>query len=330
MNQRTNIVPPEVEYHRVLAGEKRRIGRGILAIALLTGGMSIFGLIFVVAAAAIDAATGASGGPSYSPLIHTAGLASVALLIPWSMFIQRWLYGVKGPSLHSVISRFRFDIFGRSLLFIMPMWLVAVAVQYWSPLPQTDWAYANVLWFILATLLLTPLQAAGEEYGFRGLIFRVAGGWARGARAGLVVGIVVSTLIFAAVHLSSDPWLNVWYLFFGVGTALITWRTGGIEIAVVMHAGFNTLQFMLDAALRADLDVANDRGAGSQPMSMTLLLGAIMTVVTLVVWLRTRRTGPARTPSLPSLNWDAFPAPSMADTSLGRASSIDETRARID
>jgi uncharacterized protein len=29
MNQLTNHIPPDVEYHRVLAGEKRRIGRGV-------------------------------------------------------------------------------------------------------------------------------------------------------------------------------------------------------------------------------------------------------------------------------------------------------------
>jgi len=43
-------------------------------------------------------------------------MVSPALLIPWSMLIQRWLYGVPGASLHSVVSRFRFEVFGRALL----------------------------------------------------------------------------------------------------------------------------------------------------------------------------------------------------------------------
>ena len=37
-------VPPGVEYHRVLAGEERHVGRGILAIALLLGGMLVFSI----------------------------------------------------------------------------------------------------------------------------------------------------------------------------------------------------------------------------------------------------------------------------------------------
>ena len=179
MNPRTNIIPPEVEYHRVLAGEKRRIGRGIIAIVLLIGGLLLFSIVLAAAAAAVNAATGSAStsAPANSPLVHAAGMASVAFLIPWSMLIQRWLYGVKGASLHSVISRFRFDIFGRALVLIMPAWIVYMGLQYVAPVPEgVAWTNTDVVLFILATLLLTPLQAAGEEYGFRGLIFRIAGG----------------------------------------------------------------------------------------------------------------------------------------------------------
>lgn len=35
MNQRTNTIPPEVEYHRVLAGEKRRVGRGMPGVVIV-------------------------------------------------------------------------------------------------------------------------------------------------------------------------------------------------------------------------------------------------------------------------------------------------------
>lgn len=31
-------------------------------------------------------------------------LVSVALVIPWSMLVQRWLYGIGGRSLHSVLA----------------------------------------------------------------------------------------------------------------------------------------------------------------------------------------------------------------------------------
>src|SRR5262245_44426325 len=121
-------VQPGVEYHRVLAGEKRRIGRGILAIVLLVAGLYGLNSISSLVAASIDTQLGRTnptlGGTDYTPLYHSANMVSVALLIPWSMVIQRWLYGVRGALLHSVVSRFRFDVFGRALLLIGPFWLI--------------------------------------------------------------------------------------------------------------------------------------------------------------------------------------------------------------
>lgn len=297
MNNRSTAIAPDIEYHRVLAGEKRRIGRGILAIVLLIAGMFFFTILFGAVAVAIDGVTRAGDPAAYTPLIHAAGMASIAMLMPWSMLIQRWLYGVRGASLHSVISRFRFDIFGRALIFIVPVWTVVTAILYWSPLPEASWSHADLIWFLVGTLLLTPLQGAGEEYGFRGLIFRVAGSWTHGLKAGLIVGVVVSTVLFAAVHLSTDLLLNVNYLIFAAGIALITWRTGGLEIAVVLHGLFNMLGFLFDTALRVDIGAAYDRSAGVGNIT-TLLPAAVVAVAALVVWMRTRRTGPARTPHL--------------------------------
>ncbi|MFD3686322.1 type II CAAX prenyl endopeptidase Rce1 family protein [Nocardiopsis sp. NPDC058631] len=293
-------VPPGVEYHRVLAGDKRRIARGILAIVLLVAGLFAFSIVFSQAAAFVDAQMGrtnpAAGGTDYTPLYHGATMFSLALLIPWSMLIQRWLYGVKGASLHSVVSRFRFDVFGRALLFIGPFWLIAVTVMNVSAPPeQTHWPVADLVGMLVLTLLLVPLQTAGEEYGLRGLVFRVAGSWNRGPRTALVVGVLVSSLVFTTIHGAGDPWINLWYFTLAVSLAVITWRTGGIETAVVIHALLNTLTFLLLIALHIDIGASiADRSAGTG--SPILLVPSVtVAVIAAVVWLRTRRTGPALT-----------------------------------
>lgn len=95
MNNRTSTVPPGVEYHRVLAGDTRRIGRGLLAIALLIGGLTVSTVVLTASATLVDSGIDTGGSVAYTPLIHAAGMVSVALLIPWSMAIQRWLYGVR-------------------------------------------------------------------------------------------------------------------------------------------------------------------------------------------------------------------------------------------
>ena len=226
-------------------------------------------------------------------------MASIALLIPWSMLIQRRLYGVRGASLHSVVSRFRWDLFGRAVVLIGAAWVASAVVSFYlEPLQQTVWSSTDVLWLLAITFLLTPLQAAGEEYGLRGLVFRVAGSWGRGPRTALVLGVLVSSVIFAVIHLSTDPWLNLWYVVFAVSTALVTWRTGGIEIAVVIHAGFNTIAFVVAVALRNDLDQLSDRAAGAATPTI-LVPCVIVATVAAVVWFRTRHSGPARTPTTP-------------------------------
>jgi membrane protease YdiL (CAAX protease family) len=292
-----------VEYHRVLAGNERRVGRGILAIALLVAGLFASSIVLSVGAASIDAQMGRTnptfGGTDYTPLFLTANLASIALLIPWSMLLQRWLYGVRGPSLHSVLSSFRFDLFGRALLYIGPLWLflslIGPAVM---PLQDVHWSTATLLTVFIVNLLLTPLQAAGEEYGFRGLVFRVAGSWGRGPRTALLLGVLVSSLVFAAVHISTDPWINLWYITLSVSLAVVTWRTGGIEIAVVVHALHNTLAALVMTVLHADPNPALERSAGTGSAALVVLCVTVAAIAA-VVWWRTRETGPALTPSGP-------------------------------
>ncbi|WP_444961474.1 CPBP family glutamic-type intramembrane protease [Nocardiopsis sp. M1B1] len=294
-------VPQRVEYHRALAGDKRRIGRGVLAIVLLVVGMFAFSIVFSQAAALLDARMGrtnpAAGGTDYTPLYHGATMFSLALLIPWSMLLQRWLYGVEGASLHSVLSRFRFDVLGRALLFIGPFWLLAVtALNVSAPAEWAHWPVTELVVMLVLTLLLVPLQTAGEEYGLRGLVFRIAGSWSRGPRAGLVVGVLVSSLVFTTIHGAGDAWINLWYFTLAVSLAVITWRTGGIEIAVVIHALLNTLTFLFAIALHTDIGASiADRSAGAG--SPVLLVPTVtVAVIALVVCLRTRRTGPALTP----------------------------------
>ncbi|MET7831362.1 CPBP family intramembrane glutamic endopeptidase [Micromonospora sediminicola] len=292
-------VPTGVEYHRVLAGEKRRVGRGVLAIILLLAGLVVFPTVIGRAAALIDVRMGNTppilGGTDYTPLYHASSMFALGLLIPWSMLIQRWLYGVPGASLHSVTSRFRFDLLGRSLLIFGPAWLVVNALGALTPVEEVPWSQTDLVAIFLATILLTPLQSAGEEYGVRGLIFRVIGSWTRSPRAGLIAGVLLSSALFTAAHGATDPYIIVWYFTLWTGLAIITWRTGGLEIAVMLHAVLNTFSLILAVSLRVDLGSAlQDRSAGvGTPYQLVPAFAAV--VITATIWWRTRKTGPALT-----------------------------------
>ncbi|GAA2229892.1 CPBP family intramembrane metalloprotease [Promicromonospora sukumoe] len=291
-------VPAGVPYHRVLAGEKRRIGRGILAIALLNLGLAAFTALFAQLSALVDGLLGrdsiVTGGTELTPAAMAATFGAVALLIPWSMLLQRWLYGVRGASLHSVVSAFRPAALGRAVLVLVPVWVVYVtAFTALQPYQQTSRTPLDLMLMFAIVLLVVPLQSAGEEYGFRGLVFRVAASWGRGPRTALVLGTLTSAVLFATIHLSTDLWLNLYYVALGVSWSLITWRTGGIETAVVLHASSNVFAFLLAIVLQSDLSTDRASGAGSVIYLIPIALNA---AVAAVVWYRTRHSGPAVTP----------------------------------
>ncbi|MFC5272830.1 CPBP family intramembrane glutamic endopeptidase [Brachybacterium sacelli] len=288
-----------MEYHRVLAGEKRRIGRGILAIVLVLGGMFGGIQVFFYLGIWLDALILPNGTPTgLSPIIFASTLIPAALVIPWSMLIQRWLYGVPGASLHSVVSRFRFAVFGRALLVVLPISVLALATtELLQPGATSQWSTTELVLFFVAVVLLIPLQSAGEEYGVRGLIFRIAGSWVHGRWASLVLGIAVSSAVFAVIHTATDPWWNVFYVVLSVAAAIATWRSGGVEIAGVIHAAYNVVTIMFWVVLHADLTERFDRSPGAVTPELLVPSAIAFVLFAAIVWLCTRRSGPLTTTS---------------------------------
>lgn len=286
-------VPAGVEYHRVLASEKRRIPRGLLTIVLLLVGFVAFSVVFIEAAEVIDREV-LGRDESFTPLRHVAGSLSLALLIPYSMLLQRVLYGVSPGSLHSVTGRFRFDVLGRTLLVLGPLVLVAVGISATQGGTTTTWTQADLIVMFLSGLLVSPLAAAGEEYGFRGLMFRVVGGWARSARTGLAMGVVVTTVLFTLMHGTLDPYLLTSYVVLFGSMAIVTWRTGGLEVAVVLHGVYN-LALLLATTLHLDVGGELDNRAEAVGSAVSLVPSAAIIIATAIVWLVTRTSGPALT-----------------------------------
>lgn len=89
-------------------------------------------------------------------------------------------------------------------------------------LPRSeDWGWMRVMAFVL-----TPFQAAGEEYLFRGWVLASVGSWFRRPVVGWIVGGLVSTAIFALAHGSLDVWILLDLGAFAAAAVWLTWRTG--------------------------------------------------------------------------------------------------------
>jgi membrane protease YdiL (CAAX protease family) len=120
---------------------------------------------------------------------------------------------------------------------------------------------------IVLIVLLVPLQAAGEEFAFRGLGMQTLGSWFRWP----IIAIVVPTVGFAFAH-NYNVWGKLDVAALGVSFAYLTWRTGGLEAGLVAHVINNVVVFILAAPI-----VTSTESNGSP-------IGAAITVVASAVY----------------------------------------------
>lgn len=95
--------------------------------------------------------------------------------------------------------------------------------------------------FLIVIILTSPLQAVAEEVFFRGYLLQALGS----VVANPWFGIVVSSLIFAALHGRQDPALFVDRLAFGLLAGILVWRTGGLEAGIAAHVTNNVLAYLI-------------------------------------------------------------------------------------
>lgn len=102
----------------------------------------------------------------------------------------------------------------------------------------------NVAWLLAVVFLTTPLQAAGEEYFFRGWMTQSIGSWIPAALVSALVTAAIASTLFAMAHGSQNVWLFLDRFAFGVLASYLTWRTGGLEAAIGTHTVNNVVVFV--------------------------------------------------------------------------------------
>src|SRR5690606_16977076 len=98
------------------------------------------------------------------------------------------------------------------------------------------------------------------------------------------------------LHLAIDPWWNLLYVVVSITTALVTWRTGGLEVAVVIHGAFNVFYFLFGLLPHADLAARFDRSVGAMTPALFVPVTFALIVIVATIWVPTRRSGPVKTP----------------------------------
>ena len=314
------MTPASSEYHRLFRTlPTYRWWRPLVAVA---AGTLLYVALANAVVLAIYAVIGAVGGQELAatvaqglrddpldasqPLVLLLTLSSIATLLP-SVLLATRLAGLGRPGqLSSVAGRLRWRWMLRTVPAGLVLMALTVGLSYLVVPPLTGQAIgtgpvttppSTLVWSVLVIVLLVPLQASGEEYVYRGFATQALGSWV----AWPVVAIVVPTVAFALSH-AYNPWGVLDVAVFGVAAAWLTWRTGGLEAAIVGHVLNNTVLFLLLAPF------AGTEASDGSP------LGLAVTVVCTPVWawLVTRafhRSGERRTsPGVPG----AGPVPEEA------------------
>lgn len=273
------------DFYGFLRTPRYRWWKGLLAVVLLIGGYLLIGGVAAVAGLVVDVALGtvsteqllaaANGTIPFGPGLFIGNNLGLALLVPMAMVLGWAFFGQRPGWSASVAGRFRWRWLLWCLLVIGVPWFVLLMVPTLAEGGFPAAVLTPSVWLMLGlTLLTTPLQCAGEEWAFRGLVPRSIAAMVPHPRVGAVVGVAVSSLLFMGAHAAADPWLNAFYVCFGVLTSALTWRTGGLEASVVLHT-VNNLTALVPVVLTADYAALGDRsaGTGSPAVLVPLVIG---------------------------------------------------------
>lgn len=252
--------PEPVEYHRMYRTWTYRWWRPVLGILLLGIGMILVVPLLMMPVLVIgilveggqqdfwDAFLSAGTFQELTP----AGLLYLNLtlggLILWTWGLVRVLHQMRPRWLSSVVPKLRWTFLlicvGLSVVALVAQFIVGMLVPD-SANPEMDlavepWTGTTVA-LAVVILLTTPLQAAGEEYAFRGYLLQAVGSLSNRRW----VALVVTATLFAIAHGFQNPPLFFDRFMFGLIAGWLVIRTGGLEAAIALHVLNNYLAFGL-------------------------------------------------------------------------------------
>jgi membrane protease YdiL (CAAX protease family) len=250
-----------LEFHQILRGGREGwwwplIGLPAAAVAFLVAQVAITVPFLAVAVARGDSLGDARGAladfsdPTASSMAFL--LLNLAVLIPIVLLVLRVVHGLKPGWASSVRSRLRWGFFGVCLGLAFLALLASTAVSLLIQGSGDTTGGGSLVEFdsktrdlALILLLLTPLQAAGEEYGFRGYLTQVFGSVfaVLGPRGSRIVAVLAPATLFALAHGAQSIPVFFDRFAFGVVAGVLVIVTGGLEAGIAMHVLNNYLAF---------------------------------------------------------------------------------------
>ena len=272
---------------------------GVLALAALL--LGVVPLLLQVPFAIGYAAAGRPVNDSMQRLLDLEdptplGLAYLnrvlAAAIPATWLVNRVVHGLRPGWLASVLPRIRWrwlgTCLGLAVVSLVATLVVSSALPSSSSDPQVSGSIndftSTTRDFLVVVLLLTPLQAAGEEYAFRGYLTQAFGGLLR-SRWAAVIGPAV---LFALAHGAQSAPVFFDRFAFGLVAGFLVIATGGLEAGIAMHVLNNWLAFGLALAFGDMASTLNPTGGSWWGIPVTLTQSLVYLGLALLV-ARSRR-----------------------------------------
>ena len=186
--------------------------------------------------------------------------------------------------LFSVLGRFRWRLLLGCVAFAVVLMALSVGVGAALPaaagggLPALDPPPLRELVALTAVFALTtPLQAAGEEFLFRGYLAQAIGSWIPSRVAALLITAPITATLFAFAHGVQDPWLFADRWGFGLAASLLVWMTGGLEASIALHAVNNLAAFAVGTLTGTLSESVNSTEAAEGAVIVDLVVVALFT-----------------------------------------------------
>lgn len=297
-------VPDGLPYHLIQLAGRRGWWRQVLGICLMIVWLALFAAAIVALPFVIwYAVHGENVSSSVSALADStnptpAGLAYVDLvlasLIPAAILLSWQLHRIPAKWLLSVAGRIRWRLLFVCLGMAAISLVATLVVGAFLPGQSEDTTghvelTRTAVAYLVVILVLTPFQASGEEFMFRGYLTQCLGALSRQAW----VPILLTGLVFGIFHgLGQSLPVFLSRFAFGLVAGYLAIRTGGLEAGIAMHTLNNWLSLGLAAIYNQMSSSLNPTGGSWWSIPVTLTQSLVYLGLVLIVC---RRMGVART-----------------------------------
>ncbi|WP_157720295.1 CPBP family intramembrane glutamic endopeptidase [Friedmanniella luteola] len=298
----TALPSAPLEHHQLLRGPRARWWRPLVSLLLLLGLVGVVWTAIFLGGDLVHAALSdqpfddalAAGVDldGFGPGAQLVTDLTLAALIPVVLVATRVVHHVRPGFVSSVTGRLRWRWLLRCLLAVLPVWVVYLGLGFVLDPPASGRPEPWPLLLVLA-LVVTPFQAAGEEYLFRGWLVQDVAVWFAHPGVAWGVSTVVSAGLFALVHGSLDPWVLLDIAALGVAACALNRRPGGLEAGIALHVVNNVLLGIATTTVGGYEESFVSADSSGSPVALLTSL-VVLTLAALLVLRAARRAGVER------------------------------------